>query len=128
MFTDTVAFSGYTVDNQAVAKAFYSETLGLNAQEDQMGLQISFPNGHRVFIYQKDDHQPATFTVLNFVVNDIDSAVDELVAKGITMERYDNLPAAPDEKGILRGRSVQMGPDIAWFKDPAGNILSVLQN
>jgi catechol 2,3-dioxygenase-like lactoylglutathione lyase family enzyme len=128
MFKESAAFSGFTVKDQAAAKAFYSETLGLDVQEDWMGLQFTFVNGHRVFIYQKDDHQPAVFTVLNFVVDDIDTAVDALTAEGITMERYDTMPSQPDEKGILRGRAANMGPDIAWFKDPAGNILSVLQN
>ena len=128
MFTDTVAFSGYTVNDQAQAKTFYSEILGVDVKEDQMGLHLTFPNGHTVFIYQKEDHQPATFTVLNFVVENIDTTVDELVSKGVTMERYDNLPAPADKKGILRGRAANMGPDIAWFTDPAGNVLSVLQN
>ena len=128
MFRDTVAFSGYTVNDQAQAKTFYSETLGVDVKEDRMGLHLTFPNGHTVFIYQKEDHQPATFTVLNFVVENIDTIVDELVAKGVTMERYDNLPAPADEKGILRGRAASMGPDIAWFTDPSGNVLSVLQN
>ena len=83
--------------------------------------------GSKLFIYSKDDHQPATFTVLNFAVSDIDQAVDELTKLGVTFERYDNMPGEQDDKGILRGRSVNQGPDIAWFKDPAGNILAVLQ-
>ena len=128
MFKDSSAFSGYSVDDPAAAKAFYGDTLGLEVEDDQMGLHLKFVSGHNVFIYPKDDHQPATFTVLNFVVDDIDQAVDGLIAKGIQLERYDNMPAPQDEKGILRGRAAQMGPDIAWFKDPAGNILAVLQN
>ena len=83
----------------------------------------------KVFIYEKPDHVPATFTVLNFVVADIDAAVDQLSGKGITFEHYDlGNGAVQDEKGILRGLAASMGPDIAWFKDPAGNILSILQD
>ena len=89
------------------------------------GLGLRFPNGGRVFIYPKDDHQPATFTVLNFPVDDLDAAVDDLTAKGVTFERYEGMPH--DAKGIVRSPSPDMGPDIAWFKDPAGNILSVLR-
>lgn len=127
MFKNRV-FSGYSVNDQAAAKSFYRDRLGLDVHEDQMGLTLTFENGHSVFIYQKDDHQPATFTVLNFIVDDIDSTVDDLVAKNIMMEHYDTLPAPQDKKGILRGRAANMGPDIAWFKDPADNILAVLQN
>jgi len=124
MFKDSPAFSGYSINDTAAAKKFYSETLGVTVGEDEMGFKLSFPNGQNVFLYQKDNHEPATFTVLNFPVDDIDAAVDELVASGVTMERYDDMPA--DEKGILRGKAVNMGPDIAWFKDPAGNVLAVL--
>jgi catechol 2,3-dioxygenase-like lactoylglutathione lyase family enzyme len=128
MFKISNAFSGYSVNDQAAAKAFYGDKLGLNIGDDQMGLHLKFDSGHEVFMYQKDDHQPATFTVLNFVVDDIDAAVNDLIAKGVVLEHYDNMPAPQDDKGILRGRAAQMGPDIAWFKDPAGNILAVLQN
>jgi predicted enzyme related to lactoylglutathione lyase len=83
------------------------------------------PGGGTVFVYPKDDHQPATFTILNFEVEDIDEAVDELTNRGVQFERYADLPV--DEKGILRGISQNRGPDIAWFKDPAGNILAVLK-
>jgi hypothetical protein len=93
-----------------------------------MGLQLKLPNGGALFIYPKTDHQPATFTVLNFVVENIDDAVNDLVRLGVRFERYDNLPAPQDEKGIARGLSAHQGPDIAWFKDPSGNILSVLQD
>ena len=89
------------------------------------GLGLKFANGHRVFIYPKPNHEPATFTVLNFPVDDLDAAVDELTAKGVTFERYPGM--AHDEKGIVRSPSAEMGPDIAWFKDPAGNIISVLK-
>lgn len=123
----THAFSGFSVDDQAKAKQFYGETLGLNVTEDAMGLTLKLAQGNEVFLYQKDDHQPATFTVLNFVVDDINTTIDELTGNGIQFEHYDNLPAPQDEKGVLRGLAANMGPDIAWFKDPAGNVLSLLQ-
>lgn len=128
MLKDSPAFSSYSIDDQVVAKQFYSEVLGLMVDEDWMGIKLTFPSGQTVFMYQKDDHVPATFTVLNFPVESIDAAVDELTSKGIVMERYDPMPAPQDEKGILRGRDAGMGPDIAWFKDPAGNILSILES
>ncbi len=128
MFENSPAFSGYSVDDQVVAKQFYSEVLGCAVEDDWMGLKLTFSNGHTVFIYQKDDHVPATYTVLNFPVESIDAAVDELVDKGIVMERYENMPAPQDDKGVLHGKDAGMGPNIAWFRDPAGNILSVLEN
>lgn len=121
------AFSGFSVDSLGEAKRFYAQTLGLSVDENPMGLQLKLPGGGTVFIYPKDDHQPASFTILNLVVADIEASVDELTKSGVTFERYDNLPAAQDERGILRGRSANEGPDIAWFKDPAGNVLSILQ-
>lgn len=126
MFQDCQAFSGFSVDNQTKAREFYENVLGLRVEDDGMGLGLKL-NGTTVFIYEKSNHQPATFTVLNFQVGDIEKAVDELVAKGITFERYDNMPAQQDERGIMRGLATNDGPDIAWFKDPAGNILAVLQ-
>jgi catechol 2,3-dioxygenase-like lactoylglutathione lyase family enzyme len=128
MFTAVAAFSGFSVNDLQKAKQFYTQELGLKLDDDEMGLQLSLPDGGKLFIYEKASHQPASFTVLNFVVTNIDKAVDELAKVGVVFERYDDMPAKPDEKGILRGRSVNQGPDIAWFKDPAGNILSVLQN
>ena len=95
---------------------------------DEMGLQLHLGSGATVFIYEKENHEPASFTILNFVVDDIDTAVSDLVAKDIKMERYEGFPFEQDDKGIARGRSANMGPDIAWFKDPAGNVLAVLQN
>jgi len=127
MLGDSVAFSGFSVKDLARTKQFYSDTLGVKVEQDEMGLTLKLPNGNDVFIYQKDDHQPASFTILNFIVDDIDKAVDELVANGVQFERYDNMPAQQDEKGIARGVAANMGPDIAWFKDPDGNILSVLK-
>jgi catechol 2,3-dioxygenase-like lactoylglutathione lyase family enzyme len=103
--------------------AFYRDTLGLDVTDTGMGLELTLGATH-VFVYQKDGHKPATFTVLNFEVADIDTAVDELVAAGITLERYEGMNQ--DDKGVARGKSANMGPDIAWFTDPAGNILSIL--
>jgi len=128
MFTAQAAFSGCSVDDLQKAKQFYTHTLGLELEDETMGLRLQLPGGGKLFIYPKPDHQPASYTMLNFVVDDIDTAVDELVNAGVTFERYDNMPGKQDDKGILRGRSAGQGPDIAWFKDPAGNILSVLQN
>lgn len=128
MFKAQFAFSGVSVDDLKKAKHFYVDILGLQIDDEKMGLQLLLPSSGKLFIYEKPDHTPATFTVLNFGVEDIDQAVDELLAAGVKFEHYDNMPAKPDEKGILRGMSVNMGPDIAWFKDPAGNILSVLQD
>lgn len=125
MFEVKVSFSGFSVDDLAKAREFYAETLGLNVADDEgMGLMLDLPGG-RVFVYPKEDHRPATFTVLNFAVDDIDEAMEELTSRGVRFEHYDDMPV--DEKGVLRGISAHRGPDIAWFKDPAGNILSVLQ-
>jgi catechol 2,3-dioxygenase-like lactoylglutathione lyase family enzyme len=128
MFKSVAAFSGFSVDKLEKAKDFYTKKLGLELSDDKMGLQLKLPGGGSLFIYDKPDHEPASFTVLNFVVSDIDKAVDELTEQGIKFEHYDNMPAPLDEKGIARGLSAGQGPDIAWFKDPAGNTLSVLQS
>ncbi len=126
MLKDSAAFSGFSAPDLAAAKAFYRDVLGVSVQEEgEMGLFLEL-NGTSVFIYPKADHTPAEFTVLNFKVTDIDAVIDDLASKGVQMERYDNLPAPQDEKGVLRGKAANMGPDIAWLKDPAGNILSVL--
>lgn len=122
------AFSGFSVDDLGEAKRFYTEVLGLELEDESMGLRFKLPGGGTVFVYQKDGHQPATFTILNFVVENIDTAVDELISHGVIFERYDTMPAEQDEKGILRGLAANQGPDIAWFKDPADNILSILQD
>lgn len=128
MYKTLNTFSGFSVDNMTKAKTFYVDVLLLEINNEDMGLDLNLPGGGRVFIYEKPDHQPATFTVLNLVVNDIDQAVSELKSRGVTFEIYDNMPAPQDESGILRGRAANQGPDIAWFKDPAGNILAVLQD
>lgn len=121
-------FSGFSVDDIKAARAFYVDTLGLKLVDDKMGLDLELPKGSRVFIYEKPDHQPASYTTLNFVVENIDKAVDDLKSQGISFETYDlGNGAKQDDKGILRGLSAHMGPDIAWFKDPAGNVLAVLQ-
>lgn len=128
MFKDTKAFSGFSVDDLQKAEEFYSQTLGLEVSDepmDTLGLHITGDN--TIFIYAKDNHTPATFTILNFPVNDIDKAVDELTEKGITFEQYTG-ELQTDDKGIFRGVDKGQGPNIAWFKDPAGNILSVLQD
>jgi catechol 2,3-dioxygenase-like lactoylglutathione lyase family enzyme len=127
MFKTKGAFSGFSVNDLAKAKAFYAETLGLQVDADGVGVRLHLPGGGTVFAYPKKDHQPATFTILNLVVDDIDEAVDELTNRGVQFERYEDGPKT-DAKGILRGKAQNRGPDIAWFKDPAGNFLSVLAN
>jgi len=128
MLQDSVAFSGFTVKSLDEANDFYSNVLGLKVEDTGMGLRVHLGGSHQVFIYQKDTQVPADYTILNFPVDDIDAAVDALDAKGVTFERYADLPGAQDEKGVLRGKQAGYGPDIAWFKDPSGNILSVLSD
>jgi catechol 2,3-dioxygenase-like lactoylglutathione lyase family enzyme len=123
MLTTTGGFSGFSVSDQAAALAFYRDALGLDCTETPMGLNLKL-GGVNVFIYPKPDHVPATFTVLNFEVPDIDAAVDELTAAGVLLERYEG--AHQDDKGIARGKAAGFGPDIAWFLDPAKNVLAVL--
>lgn len=123
MLADSKAFSGFSVDDLDKAQVFYGETLGLavdRADEMHM-LRVRFAGDRHVIVYAKPDHQPATFTVLNFPVPDIDAAVDGLAARGVVFERYEGF--GQDEKGVMRSG----GPLIAWFKDPAGNILSVVE-
>ncbi|HSX43670.1 MAG TPA: VOC family protein [Candidatus Saccharimonadales bacterium] len=121
-------FSGFAVDDLEKAKQFYTQKLGLTVSDETMGLHLQLPSGATIFVYARPNHEPASYTILNFAVDDIDAAVDQLAGQGVVFERYPNMPAPQDEKGILRGRSVQQGPDIAWFKDPAGNICAVLQD
>ena len=121
MFKDSPAFSGFSVDDISRAKQFYGETLGVNVTDEMGGLALHLGGGGNVFIYPKDDHVPATFTVLNFPVADVEAAVDRLTEAGVAFEHYEG-ELQTDEKGIMRGE----GPTIAWFRDPAGNILSVL--
>jgi catechol 2,3-dioxygenase-like lactoylglutathione lyase family enzyme len=121
MFESTKAFSGFAVDDISRAKQFYADTLGVKVTEGHGMLGLHFAGDWNVLVYPKQDHTPATFTVLNFPVDDIDAAVDELSERDVQFERYDD--ADTDDKGIYRGQ----GPYIAWFKTPPGNILSVLQ-
>ena len=121
MLKDAKAFSSFSVDDLGKAKDFYGRTLGLDVVETPEGLELHLAGGARVFVYPKPDHAAATFTVLNFPVSDVGRAVDELGRRGVTFEHYDLGDLKTDEKGIYRGA----GPTIAWFKDPAGNVLSV---
>ena len=124
MFENSKAYSGFAVDDVRRAREFYGETLGVRTEvlDEQIGLMTLHLAGDRpTLVYQKPDFEPATYTILNFPVDDVDEAVDELASRGVSFERYDGFDQ--DEKGISRGN----GPQIAWFKDPAGNILSVHQ-
>jgi catechol 2,3-dioxygenase-like lactoylglutathione lyase family enzyme len=121
MFRDSHGFAGFSTNDIPAASEFYGGTLGLEVTEENGMLTLHFAGGGSVLIYPKDDHQPATYTVLNFPVADIGQAVDQLAAGGVQLERYPG--ANQDERGINR----DVGPAIAWFKDPAGNILSVLE-
>ncbi|HEX4708235.1 MAG TPA: VOC family protein [Candidatus Udaeobacter sp.] len=123
MLKDSKAFSGFSAGDIQTAKKFYSETLGLDVTESHGLLTLRLAGGHNVLIYPKPNHVPATFTVLNFPVKDVDLAVDELTKRGVRFENYDLPEIKTDKKGIMRGN----GPTIAWFKDPAGNILSVIE-
>ena len=127
MFNPTDAFSSFSVNDLAQAKAFYGQTLGLKIEEQAgMGLQVHLPGGGVVFVYPKPDHTPATFTLLNFRVANIEAAVDELVRRGVAFEHYDNVEGArTDAKGIARDARF---PATAWFKDPAGNFLALGEN
>jgi predicted enzyme related to lactoylglutathione lyase len=125
MFADTKAFSGFAVDDIAKAREFYGEILGVKTEvldEENGLLSLHLAGGRDTLVYHKPDFTPATYTILNFAVDDVEKAVDELTARGVRFERYDGFDQ--DEKGIAHGP----GPNIAWFKDPAGNILSVLED
>jgi catechol 2,3-dioxygenase-like lactoylglutathione lyase family enzyme len=119
MFKTSPAFSGFSVSDLAAAKAFYADVLGIDVAEAHGMLTLELAGGRNTLVYPKPDHTPATYTILNFPVDDVEAAVDELAARGVETEKYEFV----DEKGINR----HGGPLIAWFKDPAGNILSVLQ-
>jgi len=122
MCKDTKAFSGFSVDDLSKAKQFYSQTLGLEVSEANGMLKLNIAGGAEILVYPKPNHIPATFTILNFPVDDIEQVVDQLTARGVHFEKYEG-ELKTDEKGIFRGG----GPLIAWFRDPAGNILSVIQ-
>ena len=123
MLGDSKAFSGFAAPDIAKVKEFYAKTLGLRVTEEHGLLTLHLAGGNSVLIYPKPDYVPTTFTVLNFPVDDVDLAVDELSNRGVRFEKYEGPEIKTDEKGIMRGN----GPTIAWFKDPAGNILSVLK-
>jgi predicted enzyme related to lactoylglutathione lyase len=123
MLKDSKAFSGFAARDLEKVKKFYSQVLGLSVTEEHGMLTLHLAGGNNVLIYPKADHVPATFTLLNFPVVDVERAVDELSRRGVRFEKYDGPEIKTDEKGIMRGK----GPTIAWFKDPAGNILSVLE-
>ena len=122
MLEDSNAFSGFSVDDISAAREFYGTTLGLEVADMDDMLDITLGRGCHVLAYPKPNHEPATFTILNFPVADVDAVVDELSGRGVVCERYDEPDLKTDDKGIARGN----GPTIAWFRDPAGNILSVL--
>jgi len=124
MFENTKAFSGFSVDDVPRAKQFYGETLGLRVSEQDDLLFLHIAGDRDTVIYPKGDHTPASFTILNFPVEDIEAAVDALAERGVSFERYAGTELETDDKGIFRGG----GPLIAWFKDPAGNVLSVIQD
>ena len=121
MFAQTEAFSGFAVPDIEAARTFYGETLGLGVSEENGILTLHLAGDRRTIVYPKPDHVPATYTILNFVVDDVDAAVDGLVARGVEPRRYEGFDQ--DARGIARG----YGPDIAWFEDPAGNIFAVMQ-
>ena len=123
MLGNTKAFSGFSVDDVPRAKEFYGQTLGLEVSEENGMLTLHLAGDRPTLIYPKADHTPATYTILNFQVDDVDKAVDGLTERGVHFERYTGTETETDDKGVFRGG----GPLIAWFKDPAGNVLSVLQ-
>ena len=122
MFKDTKAFSGFSVDDLERAKQFYGETLGVEVAENDAGLTLQIAGDRPILVYPKDNHEPASFTILNFPVDDVEGTVDALAERGVSFEHYPGTPIETDEKGVFRGG----GPLIAWFKDPAGNVLSVI--
>jgi len=128
MLTTSHGFSGFSVTDVDESRRFYQDVLGLDVSTNEMGiLDIALPaGGAHVLVYPKDDHVPAVFTILNFAVDDIDRAIDELEAAGVSLERYEGMPQ--DERGVMRGKAAGQGPDIAWFLDPSGNILSILSD
>jgi catechol 2,3-dioxygenase-like lactoylglutathione lyase family enzyme len=123
MFKDARAFSGFSVNDLQKAKEFYGQTLGLDVSESNGLLELHIAGGIHVLVYPKENHTPATFTILNFPVDNVEQAVDELAGRGVQFEIYNEGRLVTDAKGIVRGG----GPTIAWFKDPAGNILSVIE-
>lgn len=123
MFRNTRTFSSFSVDDLQRAKEFYRDTLGLDVCDESMGLELRLATGGLVFVYPKSDHTPATFTILNFPVDDVEVAVDELTGRGVHFEVYEEGPLKTNAKGIVRAH----GRNLAWFKDPAGNYLSLIE-
>ena len=123
MLGNTKAFSGFSVNDIDAAKRFYGETLGLDVSENDAGLTLHIAGDRPILVYPKDNHEPATFTILNFPVDDVEGTVAGLTERGVQFERYEGTELETDEQGIFRGG----GPLIAWFKDPAGNVLSVIK-
>jgi predicted enzyme related to lactoylglutathione lyase len=119
-------FSGFSVNDLSAAKQFYGEVLGLELEDKVGGTAITLPHGASAWMYEKPNHQPAAYTMLDLVVDDIDAAYEALASKGVQFEHYPG--SYQDEKGIMRGKDVDKGPNIAWFTDPAGNILAILEN
>jgi catechol 2,3-dioxygenase-like lactoylglutathione lyase family enzyme len=124
MFEQTKAFSTFSVDDVPRAKEFYGQTLGLRVTEQDGLLTLHVAGNRDIVVYPKGDHTPASFTILNFPVDDVEATVDALTERGVVFERYEGSDNETDEKGIFRGG----GPLIAWFKDPAGNVLSVIED
>jgi catechol 2,3-dioxygenase-like lactoylglutathione lyase family enzyme len=122
MLKDTKAFSGFSVNDVEAAKKFYGETLGVEVSENEAGLTLHMAGAGNIFVYEKENHEPATFTILNFQSSDVPGTVAGLKERGVEFERYEGTPAETDEDGVFRGE----GPLIAWFKDPAGNVMSVI--
>lgn len=123
MLGNTKAFSGFSVNDLDAAKRFYGETLGVEVSENEAGLTLHIAGDRPILVYPKDNHEPATFTILNFPVDDVEGTVAGLTERGVEFERYEGTELETDEQGIFRGG----GPLIAWFKDPAGNVLSVIK-
>src|SRR4029077_4257551 len=124
IFKEAKCFSSFSVNDLEKAKEFYGQTLGLKISQHEEGLELSLAGGIGIFLYPKPNHTPASFTVLNFPVKDIEEAVEELATLGVKLEKYNQPELKTDERGIMKGPGMQ----IAWFKDPAGNILSVIEN
>ena len=122
-FKNANAFSSFSVNDLEKAKQFYGQTLGLEISESEQGLNLLLKGGNEIFIYPKPDHSPATFTILNFIVDDVEKKVEELTKLGVSFQIYNKSELKTDNKGIFHGK-----PKIAWFKDPSGNFLSILEN
>lgn len=128
MLQGSKAYSGFSVKDLDEAEEFYSHVLELDVKNTGMGLELHLGKELVIFVYPKEDHEPAKFTILNFPVEDLNGTIDALVEKGVEFIRYEGMPYPQDERGVLRGKQAGYGPDIAWFTDPSGNIISVQSN